>query len=69
MAKKPRFKAVEKLMLERGISTLQLSKITGIEMHTLYKRLNGAREIKLYEAILIKTSLKTDMPLEKLFEE
>ena len=45
-----------------------LAVATGLHEHTIYSKLHGDYKWKLDEAILVKEALKTDLPLEELFE-
>lgn len=68
MIDKPEYKNVDKIMREKNISAHKLALMTGIQTHTMLKRLRGKTMIKLDEALMIKAALGTDMPIEKLFE-
>lgn len=52
----------------RNMTRLDLSDATGIKYQTLNAKLNGDSELTLADAVKIKRALKTDMPLEDLFD-
>ena len=54
-------------MLLRGIDSHALSEKTGISYPTLRRKLRGEGSIRIEEAILIRSALSSDLPLEQLF--
>lgn len=52
----------------RKMTKRDLSAETGIKYGTLISKLNGESEFTFTEAVGIKKALKTEMPLEDLFE-
>lgn len=52
----------------RNMTRLDLSAETNIKYGTLISKLKGESEFTFAEAVDIKKALKTDMPLEELFE-
>lgn len=61
------FPELKKIMVENHISCNWLGWKTGISHDALRRKLTGARELKLSEAILIKQAVKSELPLEELF--
>lgn len=68
MLNKPEYPNLDAIMQEKKITAFRLARMIGMDAHTMVKRLNGERQMKLDEALLIKSAVKTDLPLEKLFE-
>ena len=54
-------------LAKQEMSLEELSKEMGNKKETLLLKMENRNEIKIKEAVKIKTILKTDMPLEKLF--
>ena len=59
---------IDQLMRKNKMSRTDLSVASGLCMNAIYNKLHGTYEWKLSEAIAIKQALKTDLPLEELFE-
>lgn len=55
-------------MARQKITGRLLADLIGIAEVTMSTKLNGKSEFTLSEAIAVKKALKTDMPLEVLFE-
>lgn len=60
---------VEELMNAKGISYSYIAFKIGEDIHTVIRKLRGDRGMKLWEAIAMKRALKSDLPLEELFQE
>jgi hypothetical protein len=56
-------------MARQFMTALKLSDLTGIPYSTLTPKLAGKTPLKFWEAKAIKAALKTEIPLEVLFEE
>ena len=55
-------------MARKGVNLSILSELTNIPMQRLSAKLNGKRKLTFDEAVLIKTKLGLDMPLDEIFE-
>lgn len=50
------------------MSRTDLAVASNLSMNAIYNKLHGVYGWKLSEAIAVKQALKTDLPLEELFE-
>lgn len=55
-------------MAKKGINLSALSELTNIPLQRLSAKLSGKRKLTFEEAVLIKTKLELDMPLDEIFE-
>ena len=62
------YKNAKAEMVRQGLRLEDVSKEMGITIATLSQKLNGKYPITLNEAKQFKTIVKTDLPLEVLFE-
>ena len=60
---------VEIEMKAKDKSAGELAREIGIESNTISDRLKGKTEWKLWEALELKKALKSQLPIEKLFEK
>lgn len=60
---------VEAEIARNGITKYNLAKKIGVTPSTLCLKLSGKSNILLSEAMKIKALLKTDIPIEELFQE
>lgn len=63
----PELKEIKKILIDKKISQVELSKITGLSRITLNKILNGKENPDVIKAIKIAKAL--DYPVEWLFKE
>ncbi len=54
-------------MLLQGVDSHALSEKTGMSYPTLRRKLRGDGSIRIEEAILIRSALNSELPLEQLF--
>lgn len=54
-------------MVRQDINLSKLSELTNIPLQRLSGKLSGKRKLTFNEAVLIKSTLGLDMPLEELF--
>ena len=55
-------------LARKGLTVVDLSKMTGIRYQSLANKIGGKTPLKLEEARAIKQALEVDIPLDKLFE-
>lgn len=55
-------------MARKGVNLSALSELTNIPLQRLSAKLSGKRKLTFEEAVLIKTKLELDMPLDEIFE-
>lgn len=60
---------IDQLMRKNKMSRTDLAVASGLSMNAVYNKLHGVYGWKLDEAIAVKQALKTDLPLETLFEK
>lgn len=59
---------LEAEIARKGIKKKNIAKILNIQLSTLSVKLSGKSDIKLREALMIKSILDVDIPLEELFK-
>lgn len=60
---------LRKELQRKKISIAELAKQLEIAESTLNQKINGRREVNVYQAIKIKKAIGSDKPLEYLFAE
>lgn len=60
---------IDQLMRRNKMSRTDLAVASNLSMNAIYNKLHGVYGWKLSEAIAVKQALKTDLPLETLFEK
>lgn len=64
-----KYPILQKEIRESGIKVSDLREIIGMSEPSYYRKTSGKCEFTLREAFLIKKTIKSHLPLEKLFEE
>ena len=63
------YRTAKSEMMRRGLTLSDVAPLMDISVGTLSLKLNGKYPITLNEAKMFKAIVKSDLPLEELFEE
>ena len=62
------YRNLEAEIARAGMNNTELAKAIGVNVGSMSLKLNGHRPFSLKQAIAIKQTLKTELPIEELFE-
>jgi hypothetical protein len=64
-----KYPILQKEIQKSGIKVSDLREIIGMSEPSYYRKTNGKCEFTLREVLAIKETIKSHLPIEKLFEE